>query len=92
MKNQVLQTINKVFEINAIYILPWLFSMVLLFVSGVLLISVDEYLFRHFNDWRLLIMIPLLYTLLFLAMKPANYAMRSLVGLIKSLRKDHLHE
>lgn len=77
MKTKIFRAINKLLDVNLKYITPVLFSLFMLFISCILIMALDDYLDKYLSNWRLFILIPVMYACMYIVMKPALFALNN---------------
>ncbi|TXI99477.1 MAG: hypothetical protein E6Q32_08160 [Neisseriales bacterium] len=91
MKTKIFRAINKLLDVNLKYITPVLFSLFMLFISCILIMILDDYLDKYLSNWRLAILIPVVYFFMFIILKPALFALNNWSKLVINLSSRLSH-
>lgn len=84
--------INSLLDINCKYITPVLLSLFLMFICCTLILVLDDYLYRYLSNWRLLVLLPIVYLCMYLTLHPALFAFKNWIALISHFRGVFRHE
>ena len=83
---------NKILEINCKYLTPILLSLFLMFICCIAILVLDERLYHYLSNWRLLVLIPIVYLCMYLTLRPALFAFKNWIVLLKNIMGLVCHE
>lgn len=84
--------LNSLLDINYRYITPMLLSLFLMFMCCTSILVLDDYLYRYLSNWRLLVLLPIIYLFMYLTLRPALFAFKNWIALINDFRGWFRHE
>lgn len=84
--------LNSLLDINCKYITPMLLSLFLMFMCCIAILVLDERLYHYLSNWRLLVLIPIIYLCMYLTLRPALFAFRNWTALINHIWGVFRHE